>query len=306
MSPDFRFRPWLAAASRRAWAHATSAFRPATRPLAPRRALPAAAALALLAGCKDRPAPIASVRDGQWIWQQGDAALLADARETHPELTAGIWVATVGYDSSSQRVDLRLNLPPTLAPTTAFTAVVRFDPAFDAAWTRTDAELGALLLPQFDSLYALLNAQPAHLQEVQLDYDAPVRLLPRWAVLADSLAHRPGGPREVWVTSLVSHLRDPAYGRLFKGAVSGHILQVFDTGERDDSTALAEVRRIALQAGVPFRLGVGAYEGLRPDGRETKHRFWFSGIPQLKREPLWRGYWVYPGGEPWLHLLGGS
>lgn len=275
-------------------------------PAGRRRLLSLLAPVALLAGCRPAPLPLASVRDGQWIWQQGDAAILADARETHPELTAGVWVATMGYDSATARADLRLNLPPSLAPTTAFTAVVRFDPAFDAAWARyDDAALAALVVPQFDSLYALLNAQPAHLQEVQLDYDAPVRLLPRWATLAGALAHRPAGPREVWVTSLVSHLREGEYGRRFRGAVSGHILQVFDTGERDDSTALAEVRRLAVRANVPFRLGVGAFERVRPDGRETKHRFWFGAIAQLKDEPLWRGYWVFPGGEPWLHLLDG-
>lgn len=263
-------------------------------------------ALALLllggvAGCARRPA---TARDGQWIWSSADATVLAEARPARPRTTAGVWVATVGYDTTALRPLMLLALSPGIAPSDSAAAVIRFDDTFTAAWRRQrDDALARDLAVRFDTLLAVLGRQRVPVQEVQLDYDAPVRQLPRWARLAGRLADGPLAGREVWVTSIVAHLRDPDYGGLFRGRVAGHILQLFDTGERADGAALAEVERVLARARLPFRVGLGAFERRRADGTTTQHRWWFGALPRLRRLDGWRGLWIFPGGERWASLV---
>ena len=139
---------------------------------------------------------------------------------------------------------------------------------------------------------------------LQLDYDCPTRLLPRYATL---LRHLRSGEslrgRRLWITSLVVHVRDPGYGALFRPVVDGHILQLFDTGDSFDDRLASQVPELLDAQGMPFMAGVASFERRRPNGASTMHRAWFAIIPRLSKSRRYRGVWVFPAGTPWLHLL---
>ena len=117
--------------------------------------------------------------------------------------------------------------------------------------------------------------------EVQLDFDCPVRLLPRYAALVKALGQGARRGRSLWITSLYAHVQAAAYGELFRGLVAGHLLQLFDTGDGLRPAQAEEVVRTVEARGVPFQLGLGAFE----------------------RSPLYRGLWIFPGGQRWLPLV---
>lgn len=259
-------------------------------------------ALLLLASCTQ---PDATRRSGQWIWTAADATVLERARAARPEFVAGVWVASITYDTLAKAPTLRLALPPRTAGRDSVAVVVRFEQSFDAAWrSGDDARLTAQLDARFAALRRMLDAQPVIVQEMQLDYDVPVRLLPRWSAVLRTLVHGPLADREIWVTSLVAHLRDARFGRLLRGVVAGHMLQVFDTGEPADPRRMREVVRLLDRTDLPFRLGVGAFERQLGPGRRTLHRAWFRLIPELQQHRRWRGVWIFPAGMPWTSLLG--
>ena len=260
----------------------------------------AAAALAAATGCRG-PRP-ETTEVGQWVWSRADASIFAAARHTRPALVPGVWVSTIAARGGA--VEQRLALSPAAAGAPEVALVVRFDPSFTEVWATADDSTIARALD--DRMTAMLRAAAptgVAVREVQLDYDCPERLLPRWARVAGGVAGGALRARPVWVTSLVAHVRVDGYGDHFRGRVAGHILQVFDTGERTTPRDAAAIRRLADRHRIPFRLGVGAFERALPGGATTGHRAWFAAVPEVARSRWYRGVWVFPGGRPWLHLL---
>jgi len=225
---------------------------------------------------------------GQWVWSRADLLPLREVRAER-QVAAAVWVGTLSFHRGE------LGLTRALSPDTAgagAAAVLRFDDsvakAFDAF---PDDALAARLA-------ALLPPLPA--EEVQLDFDCPVRLLPRWALLLSALAPRLAGHR-VWITTLPAHLEQPDFGGLFRGRVEGQILQLFDTGAGpEEAERLAE--RLG-QAGLPFRIGLGAFERYDEEGRSTGHRRWLSRLGPFRALPGFEGLWVFPAGRRWRAWL---
>ncbi|HUQ84417.1 MAG TPA: hypothetical protein VM076_24905 [Gemmatimonadaceae bacterium] len=112
------------------------------------------------------------------------------------------------------------------------------------------------------SLLATAATAGVAITDVQLDYDCPERLLPRWSRVVERITRDVLAGREVWLTSLVAHVRRPDYGDLFRAHVAGHILQVFDTGDRMSLSHAQHIERLSARHRMPFRLGVGAFEAI--------------------------------------------
>ena len=294
--------------------------RPARRAVA---GLVCGAALAAGGAACRRQAPVlpATRADGQWIWSATDLARWRQARAARPALRPGVWTSTVWWEGGAAGgVRQRLALSPRIvAPATDTTArvplavVVRFDDRMHAAWLAADdgatgdSVIAAQLDARLKELLRLVLATGADVREVQLDYDCPVRRLARWAAVLRRLHAGALAGREVWITSLVAHVAQRDFGAHFRGIVSGHIVQVFDTGDEPSPAAAARLAANLDRAGLPFRLGVGAFERVVPSGdggtRLTHHRAWFALAPRIARSPWYRGLWVFPGGQPWESLV---
>lgn len=241
------------------------------------------------------PAPRPSPRVdfvGQWVWTRDDAALYREtARER--DLHAAVFVATV----VSERGDLRLRraLSPRTADATA--VVVRFEDSVHGVWDEGDdvaERIGELLA----RLVTEVNVTGSPIDEVQLDYDAPVRRLGAWAAVVRRLSRRELAEVAVWVTSIPAHMEAPGYGELFAGAVAGHILQLFDTGLACRDAEARALARDVERHGLAYRIGLGAFER----GSGTDHGCWFGRWPELAG-PRFEGLWVFPAGRPYLELL---
>jgi hypothetical protein len=157
-----------------------------------------------------------------------------------------------------------------------------------------------------DALEAMISASEntsVTVSEVQLDYDCPERLLRRWSVVVARLSREALSGRAVWVTSLVAHVRHSDYGELFRPHVAGHILQVFDTGDRMSLPYARRIERLASRHRMPFRLGVAAFERRLRNGRTTDHQAWFDATRLMTGSRWYAGVWVFPGGDSWVHLL---
>lgn len=255
--------------------------------------------LSAVAGAADR-------RDGQWVWCAADRDRFVAAQRQRADLVPAVWVATIGWSESG--VTMRLAHPPTFVRDAAAVAlVVRFDDSAHRAWERDSARLATEVAIKLAWLLAETERLGVRPLEVQLDYDAPVRRLQAWAAVLQRLHDGPLAGRDVWITSLPSHMAQPAYGDWMRTAVSGHILQLFDTGiAPEDAEALA--RRTAAQR-MPFRVGVGAFERASgaAHGVATRHGEWMAQLPLFARQPGFSGAWVFPGGMRWSPaLLAGS
>lgn len=265
------------------------------------RLLPPAALLLCLGACTPDRGP---VQDGQWLWSRADEPVYLDARRSEAGLRPGIWVSSISFDTTERRLVQRLALPPTLVPG-PIAVVIRFEDGMHQAWGRVD---DAALADSIDAVVGrvlrLVHGSGASVAEVQLDYDCPVRRLSRWARVVSTMADGALRNEEVWVTSLVTHLREPSYGGLFRGHVTGHIVQVFDTGEDPSPARVSELERLLARQRLPFRFGVGAFERrLSPDST-TDHIGWFAARARLAALPLYRGLWVFPAGRSWLAYRG--
>ena len=137
---------------------------------------------------------------------------------------------------------------------------------------------------------------------VQLDYDAPQRRIAQWAGSVRYLRAHALATDAVWVTSLIAQLREPEYGDLFRDVVSGHVLQVFDTGEPATVVQVDEALRLARRARMPFRLGLGAFERQTRRG-PTDHRAWFATVPRFAAVRGYAGVWIFPAGQRWVTLF---
>jgi hypothetical protein len=182
-----------------------------------------------------------------------------------------------------------LGLPPTTDGPVA--VVIRLDDSVNAAWD-ADPELRGLDAA-LGRVVTLVRARPVRPVEMQLDYDVPVRHLRAWAAVLARLRQTTLAGTPLWVTSLVAHLRDPAFGDAMRGVVDGHVLQLFDTG--DDPLAAAEIATLTARAGLPFRVGLGAFDraGAPPNTA------WFAHAGEVCAATC-GGLWIFPAGRAWI------
>lgn len=247
----------------------------------------------LVIGCQ--PTAVVPVRDGQWVWSPADTIPLRQAERTGPVL-AGVWVATVEADSTDT-LHGRLALSPTIARADSVAIVIRFESSLNAWWGRVDDQRAAAAIGErLAAVLAIVDRGRVVVAEVQLDYDCPNRLLSRYATVLTRLKGTVLATRRIWVTSLVTHVRDPEYLGRLDGVVEGHILQLFDTGDPATSTLRDELVARLDRSSVPFRIGVGAFERLTVDG-PTDHRRWFDALPAFRGLVGYRGRWVFPAGR---------
>ena len=240
---------------------------------------------------------------GQWIWSSADSALFADAARSIPTLVPTVWIGTIRAFGDG-RVQSQLALSPRIAGRATTAVVVRFDDTFTSVWAaQTDSAVAVAVGASLEDMLAAAQRSGVTVSEVQLDYDCPERLLRRWGAVTGILSRGALAGRPVWITSLISHVRHGEYGELFRANVAGHILQVFDTGDRMSVPYARRIERLVSRHRMPFRLGIGAFERRLANGETTDHQAWFE-APHVMRGSRWfRGVWVFPGGASWAHLL---
>jgi hypothetical protein len=243
------------------------------------------------------------VETGQWIWSAADSARFAEASGAIPSLVPTVWIGTVSA-SRDGRVESRLALSPAASGRARAAVVIRFDDSFTNVWAASaDTTVAADVGDALRRLLAAASGTHVALTELQLDYDCPDRLLARWSTVVERLTRDALAGRVVWITSLVTHVRHREYGNLFRAHIAGHILQVFDTGDRMTLSYARQIERLAERQAMPFRLGVAAFERQLPNGRTTDHRAWFQAEAVMRQSQWYRGLWVFPGGSAWIPLM---
>lgn len=260
---------------------------------------------ALGAACQAKPSPPPTL--GQWVWTARDSALLEASRVQRPSLRAAVWVATLSRRGDSLVTEFGRPIAASLGDDVE--AVIRIDDSFSALWSAMPADsLAERVATRLTRLLPLIDPSPGAgraPRTIQLDYDAPMSKLGDYALLLARL-RAPGvgvlRERGFWVTSLVAHLADPRYGDRLRPWVDGHIIQLFDTGDRYDARAERNVLARLKRAEVPFRLGLGAFERQLATG-PTTHRAWFAILPAASRSRWYRGCWIFPAGTPYLSSL---
>lgn len=236
----------------------------------------------------------AKVHAGQWIWTARDRQLFERARRDHGELEAAVFIGTVERRGGVLRV--ARGLSPTTAGQAPRALVVRLD---DSVNGHFDEHATAELSRELDALLTVLlgevRATGVSFGELQLDYDAPESKLKRWAAVLHYLKAHALREVEVWITSLPVHVDHAEYGDWMRGAVTGHILQVFDTGLTCDAEHAQRLREALRASALPFRIGYGAFERKRaPDSQA--HECWLSYADSFRKEPAAAGFWLFPAG----------
>ena len=231
---------------------------------------------------------------GQWIWTARDRELFERAHQAHPALQAAVFVATIACEGGALRT--QRGLSPVTAGSAPRALLVRLsdsvhsclEPPPEGDFARSlDARLAALLTE--------ISATGVHFSELQLDYDVPVSKLPRWASALGYLhAHSLRGV-ELWITSLPAHVADPYYGSLMRGVVTGHIIQVFDTGLRCDAESGRHLRAALQAQGMPYRIGYGTFERSGVSAQQS-HACWLGLTQSFRGDPGASGWWVFPAG----------
>ena len=232
--------------------------------------------------------------DGLWVWTRADAALLAQSHVMRPGLVPGVLVASV-VARPDGTLALRRGLSPA-AVTGELALVVRLEDSLHARMGAPDA-VARDLEPRLGELMAEVRATGARVQEVQLDYDAPVRRLGEWAAVVRKLRRGVLSGVPLWVTSIPAHVADREYGNLFRGLVDGHILQLFDTGLLCSPAQASRIESELERARMPFRLGVATYERMRRGRVTTAHACWRRATAELARTPGFAGTWLFPAGR---------
>lgn len=253
-----------------------------------------------LAACTHRQAEREPVV-GQWVWSRDDAALLAEGRAERGRLQSAVWIGTLLRDGNGVRT--QLGVSPSLVRDHATTLVIRLDdsvhPLVDSLSTPA---LAAVLGARVAALLDAAGATGGH-AAVQLDYDAPVRLLPRWASVLRELRGSVLRDRPVWITSLLAHVEQRDYGRWFRGAVDGHVLQLFDTQVEYTDAMQRKVERVVADAGLPCAIGVGAFERVLAGGARTEHRAWLPWAARAVREGRVDALWIFAASRPYRAML---
>ena len=214
-----------------------------------------------------------------------------------------VWIGSFG-EARNGSVAVQLARSPRIAGSDRVAIVIRFEDSFTKSWNnQTDSSIAAPVDSAIKTFIAVAQTAGVTITEVQLDYDCPERLLPRWANVVRVVSRDALAGRTVWLTSLVAHVRHPEYGDLFRDIVAGHIVQVFDTGDRMSVPYARQLERMVTRHRMPFRLGVGAFERQLANGTTTNHRAWFGAARLMAGSEWFRGVWVFPGGSPWGSLL---
>ena len=239
---------------------------------------------------------------GQWIWTRADAARYQESAGAVPALEAGVFIGSVRCDTAAHRLIAQAGLPPTVVPAARPVAVIRLEDGLYGC--RTVSDPPAVFERQLDSAVRVLRRRGGDVPyaAVQLDHDAPQRRLAAWAGSVRYLRSHALVGDSVWVTSIIAHLREESYRSLFRDVVSGHVLQVFDTGEQATPAGVAEAVRLVRRADLPFRIGLGAFERDTPRG-PTYHRAWFATVPRFAAVPGYAGVWIFPAGQRWVTLF---
>lgn len=259
--------------------------------------------LALLCLALCVPARAIAAPAGQWVWSRADVDVLARARDVRADLEAAVQVAELRFLDGE--VHSALRLPPAIVPR-AGSVVIRLHDSFHVAWSGPPEVVERALADALGRVLALVRSTAPQTRVLQLDYDCPTRFLPRWAALLAALRARGlFDGYELWITSLVAQLRDERFGRLFRPLVSGHIVQVFDTGELASEAARAELSSLLTRADLPFRVGLGAFERARGGAQRTEHVAWWQLTAALAAHPRFRGTWVFAAGQNWADSLRG-
>jgi len=236
------------------------------------------------------PAVAADVLTGQWVWTRTDRERYQAARSEAPALVAGVLIGTLLLDGTGA-LRVRRGLSP--ADLERPGLVVRLDDSLHPVWQRrAPAEVARELVPLVVRLVADARRAGVTPRELTLDYDCPDARLADWGLVAGEVARSLDVP--VWVTSIPTHLEQRGYGEAFAGRVAGHVLQLFDTGLACTSGNSAHVVERVRAAGLPFRVGVAAFERV---GRSSEHACWRASAGRLREIPGWSGQWVFPGGE---------
>lgn len=258
-------------------------------------------ALASIIACKAPPPHETEI--GQWIWSTTDSARFAEASRSIPTVIPTVWIGTI-RGSRTGAVQATLALSPRIAARPSVGVVIRFDDSFTNVWaTQNDNTIAAAVGASLRNMLGAAETADVAVTEVQLDYDCPERLLRRWSVVVAQLSRDALGGRAVWITSLVAHVRHADYGELFRPHVAGHILQVFDTGDRMSLPYVRRIERLASRHRMPFRLGVAAFERRGTNGRMTNHQAWFEAARVMSGSRWYSGVWVFPGGASWEQLM---
>jgi hypothetical protein len=169
---------------------------------------------------------------------------------------------------------------------------VRLDDSLHADWsTDSEADVVKAVSPLLARILEEVDATGVRADEIQLDYDAPVRALASWARVVGALTHGPLRGRDVWITSLPAHLDVADYGAMFARAGVGHILQVFDTGRACTTENAAALATKLAAAGLRFRIGVGGFERI---ARPGDHECWRMQAATWRTIPGYAGVWVFP------------
>jgi hypothetical protein len=161
-------------------------------------------------------------------------------------------------------------------------------------WGDSERDIEGRLAPILARILQECDATGTRIDEVQLDYDAPVRDLPSWARVVVALEGGVLSGRDVWVTSIPAQVEADSYGALFAGSGVGHILQVFDTGLACTPENAAHLAERLASAGLRFRVGVAAFERT---ARPGAHECWRAAASRWKSIPGYSGLWVFPAGH---------
>lgn len=253
-------------------------------------------------GAARAPVVAAPRVEGQWIWSERDRQLWASVRATRPGFEAAVFTGTIGCfgrELSTMRAH-----SPKIEGGDPLALVVRLEDSVHGCFDRLDTgELARALDAELSWLLRDARATGARFREIQLDYDAPVAKLARWAEVLRYVRVHSLCDTEVWITSLPVHVATPEYGELFRDAVSGHVLQLFDTGLRCDSERAAKLRAALAARRMPFRLGFGSFER-----KGASHVCWIGFGRGWQSDPGASGFWIFPAGidyQKQLALLSG-
>jgi hypothetical protein len=245
-------------------------------------------------------APAPTDATGLWIWTRRDLAVLSAARATAPDLRSAVHVATV------QRRGAAIAWQRALSPAVeqagrAGAIVIRIDDSMNGIWAEGDAdEVARRLSPVLTEVLTQSLSTGATVDEIELDYDAPVRVAASWARVAGALAAGPLRGRTVWMTSIPAHLDASGFSGALANAGLGQILQLFDTGLPCTASNYAHLAGRLATTHARFRVGLGAYERT---GREGQHACWARWARGLRSIAGYEGTWIFPAGRDVTGLL---